>query len=92
MTEGSPSSPDEEHNVVCTFHMVASAQRRLFARILQVLENQQVVIHSFSGMVKDEGCFVTVTIESQDDLRYRIESLLYRLQDVHSVSVAADTN
>lgn len=78
--------------MVWTFHVVASGQRRLFARILQVLENQQAVIHSFSGTVKDEGCFVTVTVESQDDRHYRIESLLYRIEDVHTVSVTADSH
>lgn len=75
--------------MVWTFHVVASAQRRLFARILQILESQQVNIWSFSGTVNDEGCLVTVTIEFHDDRRYRIEALLHRLEDVRSVSVTA---
>jgi len=79
--------------VAWTFHVVASGQRRLLARILQVLENQQVAIYSFSGMVEDDGWFVTATVESpEDDRRYCIAALLYGLEDVHTMSVSEASN
>jgi (p)ppGpp synthase/HD superfamily hydrolase len=70
------------------FHVHASEQRRLFSRILQILESQRVIIHSFSGEMDDHGvCLTSFVVSSEDDKAYRIEALLHRLEDVHSVSV-----
>lgn len=41
------------------FHVQATAQRRLFSRILQILENQMVSIHAFTGETSGEEVRVT---------------------------------
>ena len=82
----------EDDRVVWTFYVVASKQRRLFARILQVLDNQQVAIHTFCGVVNGKNSIVTASVESQDDKQHRIEALLYRIEGVQRVSVATNLN
>lgn len=77
--------------MVWTFQVVGSEQRRFFARIIQVLDNQQVTVHSFSGLVNDETCIVTATVESRDDRRHRIEALLYRLEGVQNVWLTTES-
>lgn len=69
-----------------TFQVIATDQRRTFSRILQVLESQMVRIHSFTGNTSDAETCVTVVFSSEQDKAYRIEALLYRLEDVRSVS------
>ena len=78
----------EDDHVTWTFRVVASKQQRLFARILQVLDNQQVVIQAFCGAVNGESSIVTASVESQEDKKHRIEALLYRIEGVQSVTVA----
>jgi len=68
------------------FHVRATVQQRLFSRILQILESQMVVIHSFNGENSDEEIFVTFHFSSEQDKAYRIEALLYRLEGVRDVS------
>jgi acetolactate synthase regulatory subunit len=69
------------------FHVHAIEQRRLFSRILQVLESQMVSIRSFAGEVNSGGVRVVFVVSSEEDRAYRIEALLHRLEDVQSVSV-----
>lgn len=72
------------------FHVLANADRRLFSRILQVLENQMVSIHSFTGEIDDDGACIKVLLSSEQDRAYRIEALLYRLEGIRSVSVSLE--
>jgi hypothetical protein len=71
-----------------TFHIVAVEGQRLFSRILQVLEGQRAHVRMFAGEINDQGVYITATITSEDDRAYRIEALLYRLEDVPNVSVS----
>jgi len=68
------------------FHVLASAQRRLFSRILQIIESQTVNIHSFNGDTIDGNVRVEFVFYSEQDKAYRIEALLYRLEGVQDVS------
>ena len=69
------------------FHVHATEQRRLFSRILQVLESQMVSIQSFAGEANGNGVRVTFVVSSEQDKAYRIEALLNWLKDVRSVSI-----
>jgi hypothetical protein len=69
------------------FHIVATTQRRLLARVLQVLDTQMVDIHSFTGEVTKDGVPIRFSVSSEQDKAYRIEALLYRLEGVRSVSI-----
>ena len=69
------------------FHVHAIEQRRLFSRILQILESQMVSIRSFAGEVNNGEAYVTLVVSSEEDKAYRIEALLERLQHVRNVSV-----
>jgi acetolactate synthase regulatory subunit len=72
------------------FDVHASKQRRLFSRILQILESQMVSIHSFAAEVTSNGTYVIFVISSEEDKAYRLEALLHRLEDVCSVSVLSE--
>jgi (p)ppGpp synthase/HD superfamily hydrolase len=72
------------------FHVHATQQRRLFSRILQILESQMVSIDSFAGEANDSGVCVIVVFSSEQDKAYRIEALLHRLEDVRSVSALSE--
>lgn len=67
------------------FHVHATEQRRLFSRILQVLESQMVSVRSFAGEVNGGAVHITFVVSSEEDRSYRIEALLHRLEDVRSV-------
>jgi acetolactate synthase regulatory subunit len=69
------------------FDVVATLQERLLSRILQMLDVQRVSIHSFRGEMNEVGANVTFVISSEDDKAHRIQALLYRLQDVETVSL-----
>lgn len=71
-----------------TFHILATAQRRLFSRILQILESQMVSIHSFAGEIDEEDACMSVSFSSEQDKAHRIKTLLHRLEDIRSVSVS----
>jgi (p)ppGpp synthase/HD superfamily hydrolase len=83
----SRTSPTKGADMTWKFHLQATAQRRLFSRILQILENQMVSIHSFTGETSGEEVRVTFLCSSEQDKAYRIEALLHRLEDVRSVAV-----
>ncbi len=68
------------------FHVVATAQQRLFSRIRQILEGQMVIIRSFNREINDKEVFVTFHFSSEQDKGYRIEALLYRVEGVRHVS------
>jgi hypothetical protein len=70
------------------FHVVATEQRRLFSRILQIVESQMVSIRSFAGEAHGAGVYVTFVVSSEQDKAYRIEALLHRLEDVRSVAIS----
>ena len=72
------------------FHVLANTQRRLFSRILQILESQMVGIHSFSGESNQHETSVTFVISSEEDKAYRIEALLYRLEDIQTMSATSE--
>ncbi|MEI9978230.1 MAG: hypothetical protein WDN23_04395 [Edaphobacter sp.] len=69
------------------FHIDAIAQRRVFSRILQVLENQSVSIHYFKGDVAEGMAHVAVVCSSEQDKAIRIQALLYHLQGVRGVLI-----
>ena len=73
--------------MIWEINVLAAERRRVFARILQVLENQTVQLHSFCGKAQDGCVRVTVVFSSEQDIGARIEAILYRLEDVCSVSV-----
>jgi len=64
------------------FHVHATEQRRLYSRILQILESQMVSIRSFAGEANDAEVCVTFVVSSEQDKAYRIEALLHRLEDI----------
>ena len=70
-----------------TFDVVATEQRRLFPRVLQVIENHVTHIHSFTGKVGESEIHIRFVVSMDGDKAYRIQSLLYRLTDVREVSV-----
>jgi len=70
-----------------TLYIVAVEGHRLYSRILQVLEGQRVCVCAFSGETSATRVCVTVTITSEEDRIYRIEALLHRLENIHSVAV-----
>jgi len=72
------------------FHVHASKQRRLFSRILQILESQMVSIRSFAAEATSAGTYVIFVVSSEEDKAYRLEALLHRLEDVRSVSVLSE--
>lgn len=72
------------------FHVQATERRRLFSRILQVLESQMVSIRSFTGEADVGGVQITFVVSSEEDKSYRIEALLHRLEDVRDVFVQAE--
>jgi len=67
------------------FYIAATAQRRLFSRILQILESQMVMINSFTAETTVEGVTVVFVCSSDEDKKHRIEALIYRLEDVKEV-------
>lgn len=71
-----------------TFHVLATAQRRLFSRILQILESQMVSIHSFVGEIGEEDVCVSFSFSCEQDKAERVKALLYRLEGIRSVSVS----
>ena len=66
-------------------------QRRLFSRILQILESQMVSIRSFAGEANDAEVCVTFVVSSEQDKAYRIEALLHRSEDVRRMSVLTES-
>jgi acetolactate synthase regulatory subunit len=68
------------------FHVHATEQRRLFSRILQILESQMVSIRSFAGEANGGEVSVSFVISSEENKAYRIEALLHWLEDVRRVS------
>jgi hypothetical protein len=72
------------------FHVLATAQRRLFSRILQTLESQMVVVDSFAGEANEGEACVIVILSSEENKAFRIKALLYRLEGVRSVSVSIE--
>ena len=72
------------------FDVVATARERLLSRILQVLEVQRVSIHSFTAEMNRTEAKVTFAVSSEEDKAYRIEALLYRLEDIDRVSVSRE--
>jgi hypothetical protein len=72
------------------FHVCATKQRRMFSRILQVLESQMVDVLSFSGEIAGEETCVSLLFSSEEDKAYRVKALLYRLEGVRYVKTFAD--
>jgi hypothetical protein len=72
------------------FHVLTTTQRRMFSRILQVLESQMVEVHSFAGESSGEETSISFLCSSPLDKAYRIKALMYRLEGVHSVKAFAD--
>lgn len=74
-----------------TFHVLATEQRRLLSRILQVLDVQMVQIHSFSGEADQGGLCVIVVFSSERDKAYRVKTLLCRVEGVLSVATEPES-
>jgi hypothetical protein len=73
--------------MIWEINTLAAEQRRVFSRILQILESQMVRVHSFHGNAHDGSIRVTVTFSCEEDKGSRIEALIYRLEGVSAVSV-----
>jgi acetolactate synthase regulatory subunit len=73
------------------FHLLATTQRRLLSRVLQILETQLVSIHSFAGEMSDHGAHITFVVSSEQDKACRIEALLHRLEDVQTISITTES-
>jgi len=54
------------------FHVYATEQRRLFSRILQVLESQMVIIRSFAGEADHTEICVTFVVSSEQGVGYHL--------------------
>jgi acetolactate synthase regulatory subunit len=72
------------------FQVYATEERRLFSRILQILESQMVSIRSFAGEASQGDVCLSFVVMTERQKALRIQSLLQRLQDVHSVLVRAE--
>jgi (p)ppGpp synthase/HD superfamily hydrolase len=74
------------------YQLRAAVQQRLLSRILQILETQRMIIHSFAAEISDERLLTAAfQVSSPEDKQYRIEALLYRLEGVlHVASTNAD--
>jgi hypothetical protein len=83
--------PQKGATMTWTFHVLATEQRRLLSRILQVLDVQMVRIHFFSGEEDQNGFCVTFVVSSEQDKACRIKGLLHRLDGVISVATESDS-
>jgi hypothetical protein len=72
-----------------TFQVTAKDERKLYSRLFLVLEQQRVAIGLFHAEAGEGQVRVTFVISSEEDKAYRIESLLYRLQDVCSIFICS---
>jgi hypothetical protein len=68
-------------------HIFAIEQRRVFSRILQILESQMVSIHSLTGTIGSEEVCVTFLFSCEQEKAYRIEALLHRLEGIREISI-----
>lgn len=73
-----------------SFTIHAQQERRLFSRILQILETQLVTVCSFHGETDSVQSRVLFVVQSEQDKAYRIEALLYKLQGIDYVCVLTD--
>ncbi len=73
--------------MIWQINILAAEQRRVLSRVLQVVENQMVRIHSFYAKAGEANIYLSVTFSSDQDKTSRIQALLYRLEDIVSVSV-----
>lgn len=69
------------------FHVSAKDERRLYSRLLLVLEQQMVSIQIFHAEIQEGRAQITFVISSDAKRACRIQSLVCRLQDVTDVSV-----
>lgn len=69
------------------FHVSAKDERRLYSRLLLVLEQQMVPIQVFHAEVHEGRALITFVISSDLHKVRRIQSLMCRVQDVTGVSV-----
>jgi (p)ppGpp synthase/HD superfamily hydrolase len=69
--------------------VAAEDQRRILARIIQVLDNQMVAIRSFSGHATHGRFSATFVIGISEDKVRRIETLLYKLDGLQYVEVSS---
>jgi hypothetical protein len=69
------------------FHVSAKDERKLYSRLLIVLERQMATIQIFHAEVHEGRAQITFVISSDADRACRIQSLVCRLQDVTGVSV-----
>lgn len=72
------------------FHVCATTQRRMFSRILQVLESQMVEVESLAGEIGGEETRVRFLFSSTQERAQRIKALLYRLEGIRDVRVFAE--
>ena len=75
-----------------TLQIVATDEHRLFSRILQVLEGRRIPVHMFTGTIIDGIAHISTRLRCESDQAYRLQALLYRLEDVRSVTVFASSN
>lgn len=68
----------------------ASIQQRQLSRILQLLEGQRLVVHSFTAELVGEEVRVAFCASSDEDKAHRVQALLYRLHGVLEVALAPE--
>jgi acetolactate synthase small subunit len=67
------------------FLVTADLQSRTHARILQVLDNQRIQIHSFVVSAGEEWSSVHALLEIEPEKASRVRALLLRLESVYRV-------
>jgi acetolactate synthase small subunit len=73
------------------FLVTADLSPRTHARILQVLDNQRIPIHSFVVSTDSEWVTVHALIELDRDKVNRVRALLLRVESVHRIECFADS-
>lgn len=68
----------------------ATLQQRQLSRILQLLEGQRLVVHSFAAELVGDEVRVDFRASCDADKAHRVQALLYRLHGVLEVGLAPE--
>lgn len=68
----------------------ATLQQRQLSRILQVLDGQRLVLHSFVAEIAGDEVRVALRASSDEDKAHRVQALLYRLHGVLDVALTRE--
>ena len=68
----------------------ATLQQRQLSRILQVLDGQRLILHSFVAEVVGDEVRVVLRASFDEDKAHRVQALLYRLHGVLEVALTRE--